>query len=336
MTKLRSCGNQWSFYNESELEECIWTHLTNLFGLLPLKRQYSINGQFCDILAATSDQQLVVIELKNEVDRYVVQQLTRYYHALQQECPFSDQIDYSKLIRLIAIAPSFHRDNLIDQQYNRLAIEFLQFEIVNEQDHFIWRLQHLETQQTWHLQLSSPTQNSSWDIPPAPRKLLNKLVTVDDSCRTRILKIRQKLLEFDDRMKEIVLSAQLVYGKGKSLPCAEFRFGSPLRSGAQPNMPNLLLRLPHPERKQMCRMVIRTRDWDTVEQLYYCPSGGRVQLSNAFWQKPVLLLKAFQEWEGDIRAYGVEHYQKLLENPDRATSIELWLDIALEHWSKKL
>lgn len=51
MTKLRQCGNQWNFHNESELEDLVWTHLKSLLGLLPLKRQFLIRGQFCDILA---------------------------------------------------------------------------------------------------------------------------------------------------------------------------------------------------------------------------------------------------------------------------------------------
>lgn len=335
MTKLRQCGNQWNFHNESELEEIVWTHLKTLLGLSPLKRQYSIKGQFCDVLAVAPDHQLVIIELKNEMDRYVVQQLTRYYHAVQQAQPFSEQVDYSKPIRLIAIAPLFHRDNLIDQQYNRLAIEFLQFEILPDQDGFIWKLQNLEQQQTWHLKLPHTTQNSSWTVPPVPRKLLNNLATVDEAHRARILSIRQTLLEFDQRMKEIVLASQLLYGKGKTRSCAEFRFGSPFHSLAQPKMLNLLLRLPHPDRKQMCRILIQTRDWQTVERLYYCPNGRRAHGSNAYWQQPALLLKAFQEWE-EMRPYGAENYSKLLENPDRATSLDLWVEIALEHWAKRL
>lgn len=155
MTQLRRNGKQWTFHNESVLEEFVWANLKSLFSFLPLKRQYRLNGQIYDILAVTQDQQLVVIELKNEVDRYVVQQLTRYYHVLHQEQPFSEQVDYSKPIRLIAIAPDFHRDSLIDQQYSRLSIEFLKFKLVPNFDQFdqqiVWdlHLQHLGTQQTW-------------------------------------------------------------------------------------------------------------------------------------------------------------------------------------------
>lgn len=276
----------------------------------------------------------MVIELKNEVDRYVVQQLTRYYHALQQEQPFAEQVDYSKPIRLMTIAPSFHRDNLIDRQYSRLSIEFLQFEISDEPDGLIWKLQDLGCQQTWDLKLPQFPQNSSWTLPPAPRKLLNNLANVDGVHRARILEIRRMLLEFDERMQETVLAFQLLYGKGKRRSCAEFRFGSPFHSLAQPKKLNLLLKLPHPERNQMCRFLIDSRDWSKIDRLYYCPNGRRPRY--AIWQQPNQLLKALQECGEKMQKDGIENYRKLLEDPDRATSVNLWVEIALEHWARRL
>ncbi|GAQ00091.1 endonuclease NucS domain-containing protein [Leptolyngbya sp. NIES-2104] len=334
MPQLHRDGIQWKFYNESELEEFVWAHLSSLFNLLPLKRQYFIRGMFCDILAATQVGQLVVIELKNEVDRYVVQQLTRYYDALQREQPFSEQVDYSKPIRLIAIAPDFHHDNLIDQQYSRLLIEFLQFEIEIDADEFIWKLHDQETSQTWSLGLPHPTQHSTWELPPVPRKLLNNLAKGEETHRDRILRIRQTLLEFDPRMKEIVFPTHLVYGRGKTRSCAEFHFGAPWRSIAQPKQLNLLLRLPHPYRKQMCRMFIDTHDWSTVGRLCYSPDGRRVEGGTAYWQQPTDLIKILQTWGDEMKSFGSEYYSQLLANPDRATSIDLWVEIALEHWAK--
>lgn len=101
-------------------------------------------------------------------------------------------------------------------------------------------------------------------------------------------------------------------------------------------MLNLLLRLPHPDRKQMCRILIRTRDWKTVDCLYYCPNGRRAHGGNAYWQKPALLLKAFQEWGSEMREFGIKNYSKLLNHPDQVASINLWVEIALEHWAKRL
>lgn len=42
----------------------------------------------CDILTTDLNKQLVVIELKNTEDRYIVQQLTHYYDSLQTNQPF--------------------------------------------------------------------------------------------------------------------------------------------------------------------------------------------------------------------------------------------------------
>lgn len=63
----------------------------------------------------------MVLELKNGEDRYIVQQLTRYYDALREEKPFNEKIDYEQPIVLIAITPSFHKDNFTDRKYHLLV-----------------------------------------------------------------------------------------------------------------------------------------------------------------------------------------------------------------------
>ncbi|HEY9873803.1 MAG TPA: endonuclease NucS domain-containing protein [Candidatus Obscuribacterales bacterium] len=109
----------WKFVNEKILEDFVWQNLVHLFKLNPLKRQYSVLGELCDILAIEPNtNQLVIVELKNNEDRYVVQQLNRYYENLINGKPFSEQIDYSQPVRLISVAPSFQRHNFIDQKYN--------------------------------------------------------------------------------------------------------------------------------------------------------------------------------------------------------------------------
>ncbi len=103
----------WQFGTEADLEEVIWRNLPELLSLKPVNRQFSIDGKFCDILAIAPSNRLVIIELKNTEDRYIVQQLTRYYHALKT----ADTLSFSANTddpRLLAIAPSFHADTLID------------------------------------------------------------------------------------------------------------------------------------------------------------------------------------------------------------------------------
>ncbi|MEC4986752.1 MAG: endonuclease NucS, partial [Oscillatoria sp. PMC 1076.18] len=76
---LNNTSKGWQFDSEAVLEDFVWDNLETLLGLTPLERQYSVNGQYCDLIALGENQQLVVIELKNTEDRYIVQQLTRYY-----------------------------------------------------------------------------------------------------------------------------------------------------------------------------------------------------------------------------------------------------------------
>ncbi|MEH2462650.1 endonuclease NucS domain-containing protein [Nostoc sp.] len=90
---LIKTGNSWKFATEADLEDFVWANLKELFGLIPLKRQYYVKGQICDILALNDKKRLVVLELKNGEDRYIVQQLTRYYEALLKNKPFQEEVN---------------------------------------------------------------------------------------------------------------------------------------------------------------------------------------------------------------------------------------------------
>lgn len=92
-----------NFNSVAALEDFVWENLSELLNLTPIARQYYIEGQLCDILATDLNKQLVVIELKNTEDRYIVQQLTRYYDSLQTHQPFAEQVDYQQPIRLLAM-----------------------------------------------------------------------------------------------------------------------------------------------------------------------------------------------------------------------------------------
>jgi RecB family endonuclease NucS len=124
---LRKTVDRWDFESELALENFVWVNLEELFGLTALVRQYCSKGEFCDILALDQQRRLVIIELKNSEDRYIVQQLTRYYDSIIKEQPFQSQVDYRQRISLIAITPSFHRHNLVDRIYSKLEFQFLNF-----------------------------------------------------------------------------------------------------------------------------------------------------------------------------------------------------------------
>jgi hypothetical protein len=76
---FKKVGTGWAFENEIILEDFVWNNLQSFFGLIPIAKQYkTLNNQICDILAINENHQLIILELKNTEDRYIVQQLTRY------------------------------------------------------------------------------------------------------------------------------------------------------------------------------------------------------------------------------------------------------------------
>ncbi|NES75997.1 MULTISPECIES: endonuclease NucS domain-containing protein [Okeania] len=118
------------FQSEEDLENYIEENFNQILpGLVLIKRQHTINTQRCDLLCSIkSVKQPVIIELKNEEDRNLISQLTRYRKALLIEKPFPEQIDYSLPVKLIAIAPTFHEDNYTDQEASKFENDFCLWE----------------------------------------------------------------------------------------------------------------------------------------------------------------------------------------------------------------
>lgn len=221
---LHKTAAGWQFANEETLEDFLYLHIQEALGLQGLARQYIVQSQRCDILATDLTQRLIIIELKNTEDRGIVQQLTRYYHALSEEKPFADQINYNLPVHLIAIAPNFHRDNFIDRQYHRLKFQFLDFAIEQKARAFYLNLKDVDSQKIW--QIAIPHQEPERGYLPAIPNTLSKILkncTADQ--QEKILQIRQKILMFDKRMQENTVSGSILYGNGNgktSKYCAEF------------------------------------------------------------------------------------------------------------------
>ena len=142
---LKKVGQGWQFASENNLEDFVWGQLNSLFEISPLKRQYTAYGDICDILAVDKNSRLVIMELKNVEDRYIVQQLTRYYHSLLEEKPFQEQVNYQLPVRLIAVAPSFHRHNWLDRKYHKLSFDFMSFTVRQQQNEVYLHLTDLDT-----------------------------------------------------------------------------------------------------------------------------------------------------------------------------------------------
>lgn len=177
-TLLKKAGNKWAFGSEKVLEDFVWENLNSLLGLIPLERQYSVNGEFCDILARDNSKQLVVLELKNSEDRGIVQQLTRYYVNLMGYKPFKSEVDYNKPVRLFAIMPSFHRHNLIDREYSKLDFDFLEFDVIREASQFYLKLRNIDSNKVFQLKFLA-NEKESWNLAenlPEPPNALKKII----------------------------------------------------------------------------------------------------------------------------------------------------------------
>lgn len=340
--RLRKTGSGWEFESETDLEDFVWINLQQLLGLIPLKRQYRVNSQICDIVAIDENKRLVVLELKNCEDRYVVQQLTRYYDALLEEKAFNEEIDYEKSVRLVAIAPSFHRDNFTDKKYSHLSIELFQFAILADGDKFYLQFKDINDNIS-QIEIYYRETLGAENVSPPPRKLINflsKCEKASEKERENVLQIRNKILSFDSRMQEFVQANKIEYGKGKNQLCAEFYFGKNWYGYPKPT---LFLRLPEPHpyyKRSIYRMYICTEeDWNTFSAMQYFPRAfiHDIRYSHRY-EFPSSLntikLRADSEVEDERPRKCYQIYEKLILSG--TNSLEFLVEIALETWLKRL
>jgi RecB family endonuclease NucS len=342
---LRKTGQRWEFESEAALEDFVWANLKKLLGLTPLKRQYRVNGQICDIIATDKNKRLVVLELKNGEDRYIVQQLTRYYDALLEEKPFKEDINYEQPVQLVAITPNFHKDNLTDRKYNHLSIDFLKFEVLTNENNLYLRFKNIDTGKVSQVEIHYQQTDSTNDIPDVPKKLINFLAKCDKSNekeREDVLRIRNKLLGFDRRMQEIVKANRIEYGRGKNKPCAEFYFSNAFL-GFQ-GRPNLFLRLPEPHpyyRQTILRMHIWTdKDWNCFSGMTNYPRAfisNKVRGSTRYqFPEFIEIIKRCADGKAVDEQPQIcyQNYEKLIKN--RTNSLEFLVEIALETWLRRV
>ncbi|MBD2364680.1 DUF91 domain-containing protein [Anabaena minutissima FACHB-250] len=332
---LRKTGEGWEFASEAALEDFIWQNLQQLLGFTPLKRQYAVKGEVCDILALNQTKQLIILELKNAEDRYVIQQLTRYYDNLLDEKSFAEQIDYDQPVKLIAAAPCFHRHNLIDCKYNLLEIDLLQVSVLKNNQDFYLQLQDINTNQTrsipipyQELTFSSTSQN----IPETPQLLLDWLGSCTGSEQQAILKLREKILSFDERVKEDIEGRNTIrYGRGKSKPIAEICYHR------NTHKPIIFLWLPTPTSRQK-EVIGRLRLWidgETVTHVGHVPEGfGRMKLQSEWDAMPPEKRPKSMFHSGSSKSFTPVTIRQSYKNV--SNSLESLADLALTKWLARI
>ena len=321
----------WQFRTESDLEEVVWRNLPRLLKLKPLKRQFSIRNSVCDIVATEPSKRLVIVELKNVEDRYVTQQLVRYYDALSTAKALLFDVDVATPPRLIAIAPSFHADTLIDCKYSQLQIELLTFKIESsKQSQLRLVLSDLAGQNISTLPLPKALQTTPSDhvIPEPPRKLLNWLSPMRETERDWILALRKQLLGADARMRERVEPNRIFYEKNKSKPCCELRKIKP--SEYRGEGIDCYLWLPDPENNpHVIKMWVGFNlKSQKVDVMHYGKKGYR---SGSPWYFP----DCIKQMKGSGYQRALKQYQPFLRANMTISPVNL-VNLALQTWHSRL
>lgn len=349
-SSLRKTDGTWTFRDETTLEDFVWEHLSQLFGLTRLKRQFTIDSltkeEICDILAVAPDGGLVILELKNKPDHYVVQQLTRYYDRILTVKPFAEQVSYGQPVRLIAVMPSIHQRNLIDRKYHTLNIDLYSFTIIQDQYTLSFTLSREdgETQMVCPIPYAKAHIPEDADTPPVkeiprvPRAFQKILDEHLPTQKQRILEIREHILSLDDRIREVISGRTLQYGFKKhdndvyqSKLYAEFFTEFSHDKFAKIHFS---LWLPYPTGKitfgrqytqrdrGSSRFVIHVEDdWHRVRTVYAQPNGNR-----------------FNSYE--LRTFKMNDfwslYTQLTGNPKQPDTLDTFLKIAFDEWLERV
>jgi RecB family endonuclease NucS len=320
LIRLRQQEHKWMFSSEADLETFIWNHLKSLLHLTPFKRQYAVQGMFCDILALTPQQQLVIIELKNVEDRYLIPQLTRYYHALSKEQPMIEQVDYTQPIQLIGITPSFHPDNVTDCLYSQLNVQLLQFKIEQASCQKYLSLLDQDGTQVSQLEIpddiNAPDINEQKVIKDPPRALWKFLSQCTELEIQGLLHMRRKILGFDHRIKEDVKASGVAYSRGQKRPLAEIKWDEQ----RQKLFPYLYLPFYKPRGRNMTA-IVRTKIWTDGQQVTdigYLSKSGKKLITHQEWISGQFTLNGeainlWRGWSGCLRWNGADDHR--LEDP---------------------
>jgi len=334
---LRKTVFQWEFESELALENFVWANLEALLELIPLKRQYCSNGEFCDILALDQEKGLVIIELKNSEDRYIIQQLTRYYDSLIREKPCSSEIDYQVPIRLIAITPIFHKHNLVDRLYNKLEFQFLRFRVSQVETEFYLSLEDIDKPIATKIKIPYQEVNTrEWteNISTPTQVFLEALGAYPKDEQRIILGLRHKILTFEHRIQEITTKSSIQYGRGKNRICAEFFFDK--------KKSNIVLFLWLPFWRYLNKNTIgRHKIWTDWRKIFYF----------AHTPEALGLAKPEQEWKqipkekwprkkSSMRKFIADPFHKSMASSigvlDASDSLESLIDLALSKWLARL
>lgn len=288
----------------------------------------------------------MVIELKNIEDRYIVQQLTRYYDSLQTHQPFVEQVDYQQPIHLLAIAPQFHKHSFVDRRHSLLHYQFASFRIMpTDTENLNFELVDSDTDQVWSLAISpsfhpmlasilNDISEPVHEIPPPPKSLRKILEGTSSQTQARILTIREQILNFNYSMREVGLTTRTQYGLAKGDKdiyqgklCAEF-----LPSGFSGiSIPRLLLKLPYPKKELTGAGYGRTYKQERVKGMAWAQVASDEQWTNQEIYFYLGKSKTISSFSCSLEVYS-RVYNQLTGKAKTINSLDALIDVALDEW----
>ncbi|MEG4492992.1 hypothetical protein [Microcoleus sp. D3_18_C4] len=216
--KLIYIGGEIRFQSEMDLEDYIDEKFDEIFpSLIKIKRQHTVKMQRCDLLCCTkSENQPIIIELKNEEDRGLVAQLTRYRKAILTNKCFEDKIDYSLPVKMIAIAPSFHDDNYTDKEASKFEEDFCFWKFTVQNYHNSGQFKLLsQIYEISYPVFGLPEISPNLDRSSLPAFTRNFVARLPPDYHTDFLKLGTLLLS-QPKVKEMVSTTyrKILYGTG--------------------------------------------------------------------------------------------------------------------------
>ena len=216
--KLIYIGGEIRFQSEMDLEDYVDEKFDEIFpSLIKIKRQHTVKMQRCDLLCCTkSEKQPIIIELKNEEDRGLVSQLTRYRKAIITNKCFEDKIDYSLPVKMIAIAPSFHADNYTDKEASKFEEDFCFWKFAVQNHHNSGQFKLLsQIYEISYPVFGLPEISHNLDLSSLPPFTCNFVGRLPPDYHTDFLKLRTLLLS-QPKVKEMVSTTyrKILYGTG--------------------------------------------------------------------------------------------------------------------------
>ncbi|MGD1937366.1 MAG: endonuclease NucS domain-containing protein [Cyanophyceae cyanobacterium] len=337
---LKLVDGKWQFENEAALEKFLFQNLEECLGYCPVAQQLRIAGEICDIVAADADGTIVILELKNTEDRYVVQQLTRYYDNLINEAPNLPGVDLLRQPKLIAIAPVFHRHNFIDQKYSTLQFQLLCFSVVPENEKFLFQLTDANASEAVGKRLKLPSINlenkSEIQIDQYGETWRKALQRKDRRLVEWILNLREQCFSLHPAMGSKVTKLGITFGQSRGrnkIYPGDWRSCIKVQGLGQPDRVKLFAYLPRSDKILKMEMLYSTLD-GTVECLRL-PKRFRKGASSPLRGVPEDGIIQVEEYlKSYFRWYASE--RNLEQDVPLAISVSEFLQLAQRDWLKRL